>query len=366
MKIHLFLRIILTNNSNNFKILIVIDYIFLENSKEGIIMANIQQVAQKAGVSVATVSRVLNNAQSVSPETRRKVENAIKDLNYEPSMLGRNLRNSESRLLLVLLPSISNPFYSDIINGIQDTAIANNYNILLCETDSKPERENIYFNMVKNKLADGVISMDPTVNKKKLNELAEKHPVILCSEYEEGGSIPYVTIDNELAAYQAVKHLIKLGHEKIAMINSDEKFLYARLRREGYERALREFHLPIRNEWIYHTRDLQFQNGVQAMRMLLQLEEQPTAVFAVSDTLAIGALKGLNLKGMQAPEHMAIVGFDNISFSNMTNPTLTTISQPMYKMGCIAANMLMNSIKGEKVESIILDHELIIRESTMG
>ncbi|MFD1777634.1 LacI family DNA-binding transcriptional regulator [Fredinandcohnia salidurans] len=329
-------------------------------------MANIQQVAQKAGVSVATVSRVLNNATSVSPKTRLKVENAIKDLNYEPSMLGRNLRNSESRLLLVLLPSISNPFYTEIINGIQNTAITNNYNILLCETDSNPQRENIYFNMIKNKLADGVISMDPTVNMHKLNELAENYSVILCSEYEEGGSIPYVTIDNELAAYQAVKHLIKLGHERIALINSDEKFLYARQRRNGYERALKEFNLPIRDEWIYHTKELEFQNGVQAMRVMFQLAEKPTAVFAVSDTLAIGALKGINGNGLHVPNDIALVGFDNISFSNMTNPTLTTISQPMYKMGSLAANMLISSIQGEKVESVVLDHELIIRESTMG
>lgn len=330
------------------------------------IMANIQQVAQKAGVSVATVSRVLNNAASVSPKTRLKVENAIKDLNYEPSMLGRNLRNSESRLILVLLPSISNPFYTEIINGIQNTAISNNYNILLCETDSSPQRENIYFNMIKNKLADGVISMDPTVNMQKLNELAESYPVILCSEYEEGGFIPYVTIDSEQAAYQAVKHLIKLGNDKIALINSDEKFLYARQRRCGYERALKEFDLPIRQEWIYHTKDLEFQNGVQAIRMLLELEEKPNAIFAVSDTLAIGALKGINGSGLHVPNDLAIVGFDNISFSNMTNPTLTTVSQPMYKMGCTAASMLMMSIKGDQVESVVLDHDLIIRESTMG
>ncbi|SHG51864.1 LacI family DNA-binding transcriptional regulator [Ornithinibacillus halophilus] len=327
-------------------------------------MANIQQIAQHAGVSVATVSRVLNNATSVTPETRRKVEVAIKALNYQPSMLGRNLRNSESRLMLVLLPSISNPFYTEIINGIQNTAIANNYNILLCETDSKPERENIYFNMVKNKLADGIISMDPTVNMQKLNELSKDHPVILCSEYEQGGSIPYVTVDSEVAAYQAVKHLIKLGNEKIALINSDEKFLYARLRRAGYERALKEFKLPIRDEWIYNTKELEFEHGVQAMRMLLQLEEQPNAVFAVSDTLAIGALKALN-NGIKVDHPIAIMGFDNISFSSMTNPTLTTVAQPMYKMGCLAAEMLMSSMKGEKVESIVMDHELIIRESTM-
>ncbi|PAV30784.1 LacI family transcriptional regulator [Virgibacillus profundi] len=327
-------------------------------------MANIQQIAQEAGVSVATVSRVLNNATSVTQKTRLKVKRAINELNYEPSMLGRNLRKSESRLILVLLPSISNPFYNEIINGIQNSSIANNYNILLCETDSKPERENIYFNMVKNKLADGVISMDPTVNMQKLNELAKNHPVILCSEYEEGGTIPYVTIDSELAAYQAVKHLIRLGNEKIALISSDEKFLYARLRRAGYERALKEFQLPIRDEWIYHTKELEFQNGVQAMRMLLQLEEKPTAVFAVSDTLAIGALKALKAES-ELPNPIAVVGFDNISFSNMTYPTLTTISQPMYKMGYLAVDMLMNSMKDEKVESIVLDHELIIRDSTM-
>ncbi|MBU9711979.1 LacI family DNA-binding transcriptional regulator [Evansella tamaricis] len=329
-------------------------------------MANIQQVAQKAGVSVATVSRVLNNNTTVSPETRLRVENAIKDLNYEPSMLGRNLRNSESRLLLVLIPSISNPFYSEIINGIQNTAIANNYNILLCETDSNPERENIYFNMVKNKLADGIISMDPAVNMQKLYELAENHPIILCSEYDEGGSLPYVTIDSELAAYHAVKHLIKLGHKNIALINSDEKFLYARQRRAGYEKALKEFDIPVHKEWIYNTIHVDFQDGVQAMRKLFQSNERPSAVFAVSDTLAIGALKEINVRGLKVPEDMAIVGFDKINFSNMTNPTLTTVAQPMYEMGCVAAGMLMNSIKGIRVDSIILDHELIIRESTMG
>ncbi|GIO26983.1 LacI family DNA-binding transcriptional regulator [Ornithinibacillus bavariensis] len=327
-------------------------------------MANIQQIAKRAGVSIATVSRVLNNATSVSPKTRSKVEDAIKELNYEPSMLGRNLRNSESRLLLVLLPNISNPFYTEIINGIQDTAIASGYHILLCETDSKPERENIYFNMVKNKLADGVISMDPTVNMQKLNELAEHYPVILCSEYEENGEIPYITVDSELAAYQAVKHLIKLGNEKVALITSDEKFLYARLRRTGYERALKEYNLPIREEWIYHTKGLDFHYGVHAMRMLLQNEDRPTAVFAISDTLAIGALKTINME-LKDSEPIAVVGFDNISFSSMTNPTLTTISQPMYMMGCQATEMLLSRIKGENVENIVLEHELIIRESTM-
>lgn len=327
-------------------------------------MANIQDVAQKAGVSVATVSRVFNNPSTVAKKTKLRVDQAINELNYEPSVLGRNLRNSESKLLLVLIPSISNPFYTEIINGIEDTAIGLGYNILLCETDSNPQRESIYFNLIRNRLADGIISMDPTVNKTKLNELADQYPIVQCSEYDEDAKISYVTINNELAAYHAVKHLIKIGQKKIALINSDEKFLYARERRAGYQKAMTEFGLTIEPEWVYNTDSLDFEDGKRAMRWLLDLPVRPTAVFAVSDILAIGALKEINMTGLKIPEDVALIGFDKIAFSNMTHPTLTTIAQPMYEMGCTSANMIVKKIKGKEVESIILDHELVIREST--
>ncbi|KAA0965557.1 LacI family transcriptional regulator [Sporosarcina sp. ANT_H38] len=327
-------------------------------------MPTIQEVAEQAGVSVATVSRVINNPIIVTEKTRLKVQNIITKLNYEPSVLGRNLRTSESRLLLALIPSISNPFYTEIINGIEDIAIEHGYNILLCATDSNPNREDIYFNLLKSKLADGIISMDPTVNKAKLLELASKYPVVQCSEYDEDGSISYVTINNELAAYHAVRHLIKIGHKKIALINSHKKYLYARERRQGFEKALNEFDLPINTDWIYNTESLGFEQGQLAMRHLLTVTERPTAVFAVSDILAIGALKEINTKGLHVPNDIALIGFDKISFSNMTHPTLTTISQPGYKMGSTSATMLIDKIKGKEVKSVVLDHELVIREST--
>jgi LacI family transcriptional regulator, repressor for deo operon, udp, cdd, tsx, nupC, and nupG len=329
-------------------------------------MANIQEVAKQAGVSVATVSRVLNGQNTVSSKTKLKVEEAIKKLNYEPSLLGRNLRTSESRLLLILIPSISNPFYLDIIKGIESVAISQNYNILLCETDSIPEKENIYFDLVRKKMADGIISMDPAVNVETLKKLAERHAIIQCSEYAEGSGIPYVTIDNEEASYRAVKHLIKIGHRKVALINSDEKYLYARQRRKGYQRALDERGIGLNYDYIIHTQQLGFENGQIAMKKILNLHDRPTAVFAVSDLLAIGALKEINAAGLHVPNDIAVVGFDKIDFSNMTNPTLTTIAQPMHKMGTVAAKMLINKIKGEEVDSIILDHELVIRESTLG
>jgi LacI family repressor for deo operon, udp, cdd, tsx, nupC, and nupG len=327
-------------------------------------VANIHEVALKASVSVATVSRVLNNPSTVTAKTRMKVEQTIKELNYEPSMLGRNLRNSESRLLLVLLPNISNPFYTEVINGIEESALEQGYNILLCDTNGNPQRRSIYFNFLKNRLADGIISMDPTVSKEDLGELALKYPVVQCNEISQDVSIPYVTINNELAAYQAVKHLIKLGHQKIAFINSNEKFMYARERRHGYDRALNEFKIPINEDLIYTTDELGFEGGQHAMRRLLNIKEKPSATFAVSDTLAIGALKEINSSGLKVPEDIALIGFDKISFSNMTFPTLTTVSQPMFQIGYTAANMLINKIHGRKAESVILDHELVIREST--
>ncbi|NYE08464.1 alanine racemase [Bacillus niacini] len=327
-------------------------------------MANIQQVAKQAGVSVATVSRVLNGQNTVSAKTKMRVEEAIKKLNYEPSLLGRNLRTSESRLLLILIPTISNPFYLEIIKGIEQVAISQNYNILLCETDSNPQKENIYFDLVRKKMADGIITMDPAVNVETLKKLAENYAVIQCSEYEECTGIPYVTIDNEEASYRAVKHLIQIGHHKIALMNADEKYLFARLRKMGYKRALEENGITLKNEYIISTSNLGFENGQYAMKKILNLQDRPTAVFAVSDLLAIGALKEINIAGLHVPNDIAVVGFDKIDFSNMTNPTLTTIAQPMRKMGNVAARMLIEKIKGEEVESIILDHELVIREST--
>jgi LacI family transcriptional regulator, repressor for deo operon, udp, cdd, tsx, nupC, and nupG len=148
------------------------------------------------------------------------------------------------------------------------------------------------------------------------------------------------------------------------LINSDEKYLYARQRRIGYQRALEEQGILLNKDFIIHTQHLGFEYGQQAMKKILNLKDRPTAVFAVSDLLAIGALKEINNNGLHVPNDIALVGFDNIDFSNMTHPTLTTISQPMYKMGTIAAKMLISQIKGEEVESIVVDHELIIRGST--
>ncbi|WP_152655842.1 LacI family DNA-binding transcriptional regulator [Oceanobacillus sp. CFH 90083] len=327
-------------------------------------MPTIQDVARRAGVSVATVSRVLNNPSSVAELTREKVKQAIRELDYSPSSLGRNLRNAESRMLLVLLPKISNQFYLKIVEGIEEKALEHGYHILLCQTHSKMERAKVYFDLLKNQLAAGAITMDPTIDHQILIDMAKRFPFVQCSEYIKAENLSYVTIDSELAAYQVTKYLLKQGHQRIGLINVSEYFLYARDRRKGYLRALKEFHIEPEKDWFYSADTVSLESGQQAMRSLLNKKKGLTAVFAVSDMLAIGALKELNTRKIDVPNEMAIVGFDKIEFTNMTYPSLTTVAQPMYKMGEISVDMLIRKIQGEEVEDIILDHELILREST--
>ncbi|GAB2536122.1 substrate-binding domain-containing protein [Gracilibacillus alcaliphilus] len=327
-------------------------------------MATIQDVAKHAGVSVATVSRVLNTPSAVAEFTREKVEQAMQELDYSPSLLGRNLRNSESRMLLVLLPKVSNPFYLRIVEGIEETALDYGYNILLCQTHTKLEREKIYFNLLKNQLAAGAITMDPTISQEILSDMARQFPIVQCSEYDRDQNLSYVTIDSELAAYHVTKFLLKQGHRRIGLINVGKQFLYARDREKGYLRALKEFGVEFEEDWCYYADDVSFELGQLAMRSLLNKKKALTAVFAVSDLLAIGALKELNMQGICVPNDMAVAGFDKIDFTNMTHPTLTTVAQPTYKMGCISVDMLVKKIQGNKVEDVILEHELIIREST--
>jgi LacI family transcriptional regulator, repressor for deo operon, udp, cdd, tsx, nupC, and nupG len=330
-------------------------------------MSDINEVAKAAGVSVATVSRVINQQSSVSEKTRKKVQQAIEMLNYEPNMLGRNLRSSKSRMLLILIPTISNSFYYNVIEGIEEITSQYDYNILLCTTDKDPKKEKTYFDLVKQKLADGMICMDPSVSIDKWIGSGTQYAIVRCCEYSEDDKTPFVSIDNTTAAYRAVKHLISLGHRNISMINSSGLGADAELRQWGYIKAMEESGIEIQPEWLMQA-ELDFAGGYQAVSKLLNLATRPTAIFASADTIAIGALKRIKEFGLTVPKDIAVIGFDNIDFSAMTNPTLTTISQPMRKMGREAAKMLLQRINqpDARIESLILEHELIVRESTMS
>jgi LacI family transcriptional regulator, repressor for deo operon, udp, cdd, tsx, nupC, and nupG len=328
-------------------------------------MVTIQDVAKASGVSVATVSRVLNDSPSVNPETRDKVQEVIDKLNYRPNLLGRNLRRSETKMALVLLPSISNPFYSKIVRGIEDVAHRNGYNIMLCNTNGDKQREKVYMDLLRNRLADGVILMASELNKDELSTIGIQFPVVQCCEYKEGAKVSHVSIDNKNAAYRVIKHLISLGHKRIGMISASNKSVSTYLREEGYERALAENGIEPDKSLVRYG-DYSFKSGVVATKGLLDMKERPTAIFAISDMMAIGAIKEIKAHGLKVPEDIAVAGFDNISIASMYDPTLTTVSQHQYDLGCTVMEVLLRQIRGELKEpqDVLLEHELIIREST--
>lgn len=329
-------------------------------------MATIQDVAKAAGVSVATVSRVLNNSSSVIPETRETVLEAIRKLNYQPNLLGRNLRRMETRMVLVLLPNVSNPFYSRIVKGIEDVAHKNGYTVMLCNTDSDKHREDMYLELLRNRLSDGVIFMESEQGREELIELSKAFPVVQCSEYKENIDVDHISIDNFAAAYKAVTHLISLGHKRIAMISCRNQLISTKKREEGYKKALQDAGIEFDPSLLFYG-DYGFKSGLRAGKRIVDLEQKPTGVFAISDVMAIGAIRAFKEAGYRVPEDIGVIGFDDISFASMYDPMLTTVAQPKYDMGCEAMNLLLRKMKGESKlpVKLTLEHSLKIRESTV-
>ena len=329
-------------------------------------MVNIRQVADKAGVSIATVSRVINKSGSVSQDTKNRVEEVIEELEYKPNLLGRNLRRAETRMILVSLNNIANPFYSRIVKGIEEHGKEKGYNIMIYNNNGDSEREKIYLNLLLNRLVDGVILLSPKISANQLSEIGKNYSVVQCCEYKKGVNIPRVSVDNVEAARTAVSYLINNGHRHIAMISGYKDVLSAVQREEGYRLAMEEAGLGWDENMIING-DYTYKGGEKAAREFISMKKKPTAIFAISDNMAVGAVKAIKEEGLKIPEDIAVVGFDNTQIASVYDPRITTISQPRYKLGEIAVDLLIKIIKGEKLEKneYYLDHELIIRESSI-
>lgn len=329
-------------------------------------MTKIQDVARLANVSVATVSRVINNSSSVTAKTRDKVESVVRDLNYQPNLLGRNLRRTKSHIALVLIPNISNPFYSRIVKGIEDVAHSNGYNVMLCNTDSDAQREHVYVDILKNKLADGIIFMASELSVNEMREISSGYPLVQCCEYLENLNVSHVSIDNYSAAYEATTHLCSLGRKQVGFIGSKNKYISTIKREEGYKEALADFGIKLDTAFVKYG-NFSYKSAYTAtLQMLENKDSRPDAIFAISDIMAIGAINAIIEKGLNVPDDIAVCGFDNISFASMFNPPITTISQPTYDMGCVAMKILLNQINQESSdkECVIMEHKLIVRATT--
>lgn len=328
--------------------------------------ASISAVALHAGVSVATVSRVMNDMDGVRPGTRDKVMASVTALGYRMNHLARNLRTAASRLLLTMVPDVGNPFYSEIVRGIDSVAREHGYFVMLCDTGAEAGRESAYFDLLRTHRADGAICLDPDTVQHALANESNVLPWVACCEFDPGIAVPYVGVDNYRAAGDAVRHLIARGHTRIGLINSDQRYRYARERQRGYLDALQAAGLQARPQWRRQVDSLDYDAGKHATLQMMAQPEAPSAVFAVSDTLAIGALSALRQLNKRVPEEAAVVGFDDIAIAAQTWPALTTIAQPMRALGETAAQLLLQRLADPEatVQGVLLPHQLVQRESS--
>ena len=325
-------------------------------------MVTIADVARYAGVSVATVSRVINGSDKVTEKTKEKIEKAIAEIGYRPNALGRNLRRMNTNTILVILPTIANSFFSKLVKGIEDTGRKKGYAVMLCTTEENPDSERMYLDLIRMCQADGAILLSSYLSDEELNQFGKAYPLVQCSEYRENVNLPYVSIDNVKAAYDSVSYLTALGHRKIALISESNSYS-SRLREIGYEKALKE--ASVKERYIEYG-NYGYTSGYRAMERLLCQCPSLSAVFAISDIMAVGAIKACVAHGKRVPEDISVIGFDNIIFSRMFTPELTTVSQPRYQLGENAMNMLITRLETGKYPSSdqFLNHELIIRQST--
>lgn len=330
-------------------------------------MATISDVAKEAEVSVATVSRVLNKQNNVKKETAERVYKAIEKLSFEPNILARNFRKNESRVILIITPNITNPYYAHILTGIGDAASELGYSALIFNTANSIEKEKEGMEMLKKKRADGAILLASNSESKWLLDYEGKYSIIQCSEYDEEVKISRVSIDNYKAAKEVVEYLINQGHRRIATISSKNNYISTHQRMNGFVDTLKKHEILMRDSYVeYSSEDYSFHSGKAAAIRLLELKERPTAIFCISDTVALGAVAAAGEMGIKVPEELSITGFDNVDNTTMFHPYITTVSQPCFKLGENAMKMLFQRInsKTDSHEEMLLDYEFIAREST--
>jgi len=330
------------------------------------VTVTIYDVAREAGVSMATVSRVVNNNPNVKPQTRKKVFEAIERLGYRPNAVARGLASKKTTTVGVVIPDISNSIFSEVARGIEDIANMYHYNIILCNSDKRKEKEIRVINTLLEKQVDGLLFMGGAVTEDHLQAFQTSQvPIVLCGTSDEHNTMPSVDIDHQAAAYDSVKLLIDNGHRKIGMISGtlqDPANGFARY--QGYKQALEEAGIPV-SENLVRIGNYKYESGYEVMKYFLELADRPTAIFAATDEMAIGAIHAIQDYGLKVPEDISVISVDNIRMASMVRPELTTVAQPMYDIGAVSMRLLTKLMKKEPVdlEKVVLPHEIIHRKS---
>lgn len=325
-------------------------------------MTTIKDVAKLAGVAVSTASYALNGKSKVSSATQKKVEEAAKQLNYQKNGIASDLKKSQTKTIALILSNIASPFFSEITRGVQEITLQNGYDLIACSAAGG--EESIAVKFLKEKRVDGAIVFTHTIsNKVIMDSVREGFPIVVLDQCMESDSVINILIDNAHGGFLATEYLIKQNHKDIAFIGGPAESYDNQQRLEGFKEALTQYHLSYHPRWDIPGHFTQ-KGGYKATKMLIMQGDLPTAIFFANDEMAIGGMKALKEKGIGVPEDISVIGFDDILLSQYMNPPLTTIRQPEYDVGALAAHLVFQVLGGEKPNHFYkFDTELVVRES---
>ncbi|MBK0126615.1 ribose operon transcriptional repressor RbsR [Pantoea sp. S61] len=329
-------------------------------------MATMKDVARLAGVSTSTVSHVINNNRFVSEQVREKVKQAIRELNYAPSALARSLKINQTRTIGMLLTASSNPFYSEVVRGVENSCYERGYSLILCNTEGDEERMNRSLETLMQKRVDGLLMMCTETHLPSA-EILNRYPSVPMvmmdwAPFEGRGDIIQ---DNALLGGElATQHLIDRGYTRIACIAGPQDKTPARLRLEGFHKAMSNSGLPVLPGYVVDG-DFEFQGGFNAMNQLLTLELLPEAVFTSNDAMAVGVYHALFQAGLRVPQDIAVMGYDNIELARYLTPPLSTVHQPKDELGELAIDTLIHRMSDPDAsqQTLVLTPELVERGS---
>lgn len=331
-------------------------------------MSSIKEVARLAGVSIATVSRVINNRGSVKKETAEKVWEAVRLLNYQPNLLAQSLRSQQSKLLGLIVPDIESPVFARLAKYLEEMASKKGYSLIFCNTNDDPEKEKNYLAILIRRRVEGIIFS--RVSDESLlfkTPQLSKIPYVVLDRTLEKEEAPTIKLDNYTAGVLAASHFLNLGHKKFACLAGPLKIKICRERFYGFFDTLEEKGINLRENFIEEG-NFKIEEGKEAMNKILSLSpfEQPTAVFSMNDLMAIGAMQAIKERGLSIPGDISVIGLDNIPLCDVVSPPLTTIAQPFDEMAKEGINLLLKLVEGKKIRktTILIKPKLVIRNST--
>lgn len=328
----------------------------------------IKDIAEDAGVSIATVSRVLNNSQPVSEELRRRVLESVKKLNYQPNALARSLRTRRSLVIGALVPNVRNPYFTDIVRAVEDLALEAGYVVTICSSDQDLERERRYIETLRHRMVDGVLVAVADRSRSDLSPLVEGGiPVVLADRALDCTTCDMVTVDVRRGAYQAVEYLIARGYRRIGIITGPQSVSTAVGKLEGYREALERYGLPVTPAFIVDGGYTE-EGGTKAARQMLAKADPPRAVVVSNNLMALGFFRVVREQGLRVPEDIAFVSFDDSTWASLVTPPVTLVDQPTYEVGKIATELLLNRLQADEADAlsprhVVLQPRMIVRGS---